>query len=259
MSSWEALPRPPARRRAHAAPPLPRHLPCSCCCSYELLNEPWPGDTLADPLLLLPGVADKRNLQPCAGGARRGGVKMVAPPLASPPPCSFYENVTRAIRAAELRAGAAPHAALFEPITWDNFVPVGFDALPGALPLLLVEDHHHLETDTVPLLFRREKTIGERGAAPRGDRRGLPPCLLSPLFLRSSAGADAGLAVLAYHYYDPPDLVGEPAEDEGGLLAAGWLATTRLPSPPLSRPPSVVQALAPTCATGLQTPTGSVR
>ncbi len=30
---------------------------------YELLNEPWAGDVLADPLLLVPGVADKYNLQ----------------------------------------------------------------------------------------------------------------------------------------------------------------------------------------------------
>jgi endoglycosylceramidase len=31
---------------------------------YELINEPWCGDYLRDPSLLLPGVADKRNLAP---------------------------------------------------------------------------------------------------------------------------------------------------------------------------------------------------
>ena len=48
------------------------------------------------------------------------------------PFCRFYFNVSAAIRAAEAALGAPPRLALFEPITWDNFVPVGFDALPGA-------------------------------------------------------------------------------------------------------------------------------
>ena len=51
----------------------------------EVLNEPWAGDTLADPLLLIPGLADAINLQP------------------------FYMNVSLAIRAAEMAAGAAKH------------------------------------------------------------------------------------------------------------------------------------------------------
>lgn len=28
------------------------------------MNEPWCGDVYADPTLLVPGVADRRNLQP---------------------------------------------------------------------------------------------------------------------------------------------------------------------------------------------------
>ena len=63
---------------------------CCCCCSYELLNEPWPGDTLADPLLLLPGVADKRNLQPCAGG--RGGGGRWRCHLSPPPPSQILRE-----------------------------------------------------------------------------------------------------------------------------------------------------------------------
>lgn len=31
---------------------------------YEIMNEPWPGDVLSNPLLLVPGIADSVNLQP---------------------------------------------------------------------------------------------------------------------------------------------------------------------------------------------------
>merc|ERR1719317_916283 len=31
---------------------------------YEIMNEPWCGDVYEDPTLLIPGVADRRNLQP---------------------------------------------------------------------------------------------------------------------------------------------------------------------------------------------------
>jgi endoglycosylceramidase len=31
---------------------------------YELINEPWAGDVISDPLLLIPGVADRKNLAP---------------------------------------------------------------------------------------------------------------------------------------------------------------------------------------------------
>ncbi|KAF9970008.1 hypothetical protein BGZ65_011454, partial [Modicella reniformis] len=31
---------------------------------YDLMNEPWVGDHMADPTLLTPGVADSRNLEP---------------------------------------------------------------------------------------------------------------------------------------------------------------------------------------------------
>jgi endoglycosylceramidase len=76
---------------------------------YELLNEPWAGDALRNPLLMVPGVADAVNLQP------------------------FYGEVAAAIRAAEAAAGVkSPRPVFAEPVTWDNFVPAGFTALPGA-------------------------------------------------------------------------------------------------------------------------------
>ena len=31
---------------------------------YELMNEPWAGDVVADLSLMLPGVAGRRNLAP---------------------------------------------------------------------------------------------------------------------------------------------------------------------------------------------------
>lgn len=74
---------------------------------WELLNEPWAGDVLADPLRILPSVADAVNLQP------------------------FYMNVSVAIRAAEAAAGVAPRIIFSEPVTYDNFFPAGFSEIPG--------------------------------------------------------------------------------------------------------------------------------
>lgn len=80
---------------------------------YEVLNEPWAGDVLANPALLVPGVADRANLQP------------------------FYEQVARAIRA------VAPNGVLlFEGVTWDDFFPLGFDALPNAADGLAAVSYH---------------------------------------------------------------------------------------------------------------------
>jgi hypothetical protein len=59
---------------------------------YEILNEPWAGDVIADPLLLIPGVADKQNLQP------------------------FYEKVAAAIRSVQPTTGVL----FFEGMTWDD-------------------------------------------------------------------------------------------------------------------------------------------
>ena len=39
---------------------------------YELLNEPWAGNVVADLSLMLPGVAGRRNLAPAWERVRRG-------------------------------------------------------------------------------------------------------------------------------------------------------------------------------------------
>ena len=74
---------------------------------FELLNEPWAGDVLADPLRILPSVADATLLQP------------------------FYENVTALLRQGEAAAGAPARIVFSEPVTYDEFFPAGFSELPG--------------------------------------------------------------------------------------------------------------------------------
>ncbi|KAA0161286.1 hypothetical protein FNF31_03900 [Cafeteria roenbergensis] len=71
----------------------------------ELLNEPFAGAVFDDPLLLLPGVADRENLQP------------------------FYSALGSAVVAADPRM-----PVFFESVTWDDFVPVGFNTTPTADP-----------------------------------------------------------------------------------------------------------------------------
>lgn len=39
--------------------------------AYELINEPWPGDVYANPLLLLPGIAGRLSLMPLYDRAYR--------------------------------------------------------------------------------------------------------------------------------------------------------------------------------------------
>jgi len=93
--------------------PLPPP-PCRCVVAagrwiafWQLLNEPWPGDVWSDPLLLLPGVADGKNLQP------------------------LFANLTAVIRAAEAAVGSPPHLIQWDTVTWDDFVPTGFTDLTG--------------------------------------------------------------------------------------------------------------------------------
>lgn len=74
----------------------------------ELINEPFAGDIIKNPLLLIPGVADRWNLQP------------------------FYDILNDAIRK---DAGDKDHLVFFEPVTWDEaFWGVGFTAPPGFPP-----------------------------------------------------------------------------------------------------------------------------
>lgn len=68
---------------------------------YELMNEPWPGDVFSNPLLFLPGIADKRNLAP------------------------FYEKLQGAVRSVDRE-----RILFFETITFDNF-RCGWSTVPG--------------------------------------------------------------------------------------------------------------------------------
>lgn len=56
---------------------------------YELINEPWAGDYIDNPLLILPGVAGATNLQP------------------------FYEKLSMAIRSVDNDT-----LIFYEPVTW---------------------------------------------------------------------------------------------------------------------------------------------
>ena len=69
---------------------------------YELINEPWAGDHISNPLRMIPGYADKHNLGP------------------------MYDNLNKYIRTADDQK-----IVFFEPVTWDDFVPMGFEHAPG--------------------------------------------------------------------------------------------------------------------------------
>ena len=84
---------------------------------YEALNEPWAGDVLADPALLVPGVADRANLQP------------------------FYESVAAAIR----RVAPKDGIVFYEGVTWDDVFPLGFAALPDAAAGLAAISYHYYD------------------------------------------------------------------------------------------------------------------
>eukprot|EP01133_Synstelium_polycarpum_P011500 gene11500-13414_t len=68
---------------------------------YELINEPWAGNVYKDPLLLIPGVADKVNLTP------------------------LYDRLQ-----ADIRKIDDSKIIFFEPVTWDD-AGVGFEHVPG--------------------------------------------------------------------------------------------------------------------------------
>lgn len=77
----------------------------SAVLGYELMNEPWAGNAVSDILLMVPGVADKQNLQP-----------------------------TWDVAAAAIRAVDTTHAIFFEGVTWD-WLNVGFTDVPGGAAL----------------------------------------------------------------------------------------------------------------------------
>lgn len=84
---------------------------------YELLNEPWAGDVANNAWLLIPGVADREMLQP------------------------FYFNLSLAVRSAEVPGNN--RIISVETVTWDDFIPAGFTAIPGADAGLGVLNAHY--------------------------------------------------------------------------------------------------------------------
>ena len=100
--------------------------------AMELMNEPWAGDVLADPLLLIPGVADGQMLQP------------------------FFANITLALRAAETAVGAPHRIVALEPSTFDNFVPAGFSPARGLWDLALLSYHYYSLPDVIGATWQVE-------------------------------------------------------------------------------------------------------
>ena len=113
---------------------------------WELLNEPWAGNVLADPLRILPSIADAELLQP------------------------FYESVTAALRAAEAAAGAPPRIVFSEPVTYDVFFPAGFSELPGGKGARGLSYHYY----SLPDVFGYQSQVETRAAdATRLDGGGI--------------------------------------------------------------------------------------
>ena len=69
---------------------------------YELINEPWAGDVHLNPLLIIPSVADRLNLEP------------------------FYDKISKKIREVD-----DEKIIFYESVTFDDFIPVGFTKVPG--------------------------------------------------------------------------------------------------------------------------------
>jgi endoglycosylceramidase len=72
------------------------------------LSVQWAGDVLGDPLLLVPGVADAANLQ------------------------LLWMNASGYVRAGEAQGRGLNRIIFVEGVTWDDFFPAGFTAIPGA-------------------------------------------------------------------------------------------------------------------------------
>jgi len=88
----------------------------------ELINEPWAGDVVHDPLLLVPGHADKVNLQ------------------------RVYDRLAKAVWDAD-----ADRLVFFAPVTWDN-LGNGFTHAPGGVPERSVLVYHYYEWPDGPQL-----------------------------------------------------------------------------------------------------------
>ncbi len=94
---------------------------------FELLNEPWAGNLYKDIELMIPGVADKKNLQP------------------------MYDQAAAAIRTVD-----TTHTLFFEGVTWDWF-NVGFEHVPGGQQyanLSALSYHFYVPPDfSIPIQF----------------------------------------------------------------------------------------------------------
>jgi endoglycosylceramidase len=87
---------------------------------YELINEPFAGDVIHRPDLILPGIADKVNLQP------------------------LYERISNDIRKIDTKK-----LIFFEPTTWSDFGS-GFTQTPGGPEFqnrTVLAYHHYIPPD----------------------------------------------------------------------------------------------------------------
>eukprot|EP01133_Synstelium_polycarpum_P008230 gene8230-9677_t len=107
---------------------------------YELINEPWAGDVYLDPELLIPTIADKKNLAP------------------------LYERLNTDIRSVD-----PDHIIFFESVTWDD-LGVGFEHVPGgeAYRNLSALSWHYYYPPAITIddsLYVREKDLNKLGCA----------------------------------------------------------------------------------------------
>lgn len=103
----------------------------SAVLGYELINEPYAGNIFANPSLLVPSVADRKQLQPA------------------------YDTISKSIRQNDNQT-----LIFFAAVTWDDIVPVGFDHAPGGpqnAPTSVFAYHYYEppQYDTKSYFFQR--------------------------------------------------------------------------------------------------------
>jgi endoglycosylceramidase len=99
------------------------------------MNEPWAGDAVSNPLLMVPSVADRQRLQPAYDELVTG---------------IWEEDPTRLV--------------FFDGVTWDDDAPAGFTHAPGNRPDLSVFSFHFYEPPQYNFepFFRLRNKDGER-------------------------------------------------------------------------------------------------
>lgn len=123
----------------------------SAVLGYELINEPWAGDAVQDPLIMIPGVADRLFLQPA------------------------YDVLSTAIRGKDTE-----HAIFFEPVTWDDFGS-GFTTVPGGASWQnksVLSYHFYVPPDfSIPIQFaERQKDQQRLGSGGMLTEFAIMPC-----------------------------------------------------------------------------------